>query len=510
VSRPSIAGQARTEDDGLPLLIGGEPVFTGRWIEREDPACPSELAGRVAAGDATHADRAVRAAAEAAAGWAATPVAERTSALERAASRLEALADELAPSLCRELGKVLDDCRGELTFSAMYLRDVARRAPALCAPTVEDDELGRLELVPEPHGVVAAVTPWNAPLILTVLKAAPALATGNTLVVKPSPLAPLTVTRLLAELAAEVPAGVVNVVHGGAEVGAALTSHPLVDKVAFTGGLATGQAIMRNAAGSVKPLVLELGGNDAAILLDDADLDDAAVERLVHASFLTSGQVCMAAKRVYVHRSRYDELLDRYERIARSALVLGHPAAVGTTVGPLVSREAVARVEALVDGAAARGAEVRPLGTVADARVVGEGYFARPSLVLGAADDDPIVVEEQFGPTVPVLPFDDVDEVVRRANASELALASSVWSGDEDRALSVARRLRAGTTFVNTHNRSGMSLRAPFGGRKLSGFGKEYGDAGVREYLVTHAINAPAAFRPGAGAAGSGAAYPGG
>ncbi len=500
---------ARVGPVELPAYVAGGPLVTGAWIEREDPTRPACRAGRVARVDAADAARAVDAAAAAAPGWAATPTEERLRLVRVAAATCDALVDEVAPLLCRELGKVLPDCEGELRFAASYLRDVAAIAPPLLTPTVVDDDRGRLELRPTPHGVVAAITPWNAPIILSMLKVAPALATGNTIVVKPSPLAPLAVTRVLSAIAQLLPPGVLNVIHGDAEVGDALTSHPAVAKIAFTGGLTTGRAIARRAAERVVPLVLELGGNDAAVLLDDVDLSPAAVERLVHASFITSGQVCMAAKRVYVHRSRYDELVSRYLEVAARALVVGDPADAATTVGPLVDRASADRVDALVAGAADRGAEVHPLGRTADEELVAAGYFARPTLVLGAADEDPVVVDEQFGPTVPVLAFDDDDEVVARANAGDLALGSSVWSADEERALRVARRLVAGVSFINTHNRSGMSLRAPFGGRRLSGYGREYGEAGVREYLTSHAINAPAAFRPGAdGAAGAG--YPGG
>ncbi len=478
------------------------------WIERRDPARPDLVVGRVRAASTAEAEAAVVAGAAAFDDWSRRDEAERAALLEKAAEVVEGLVDEVAPLLCRELGKVLADCRGEVAFAAAYLRRAVEDARGLVgAREVLDDAQGRLEVRRVPHGLVTAITPWNAPVILAMLKVGPALATGNTLLVKPSPLAPLAVDRVLRAIAGVLPDHVLQVVHGDAEVGRVLTGHPAVAKVAFTGGLATGAAIMRNAAATAKPLVLELGGNDAAVLLEDALLDDAAVERLVHASFITSGQVCMAAKRVYVHRSRYDELVDAWRAAADRVLVVGDPMHEATTVGPLVTAEARDRVAALVDGARAT-AEVVEVGRVADPELVERGWFLRPSLVLGAGDADPVVATEQFGPTVPVLPFDDEDEVVARVNDSPLGLASSVWSADEDRAFALARRLEVGVTFVNTHNRSGMSLRAPFGGRKQSGFGREYGVAGVEEYLATHAINLPAPFRPGADS-GAGAGYPG-
>lgn len=493
----------------LPLVIGAERVETGSWIDREDPTRPSEVVGGVAGAGVEHVRTAVAVADAAFPAWSALPHAARASALLAAADAIESLSGGVAPILARELGKVIADCHGELCFAAAYLRRAVSDADGLVgAREVVDDAEGRMEVRRVPHGVVAAITPWNAPIILAMLKVGPALATGNTVVVKPSPLAPLAVTRVLTAVADLLPEGVLNVVHGGADVGRELTGHPLVAKVAFTGGLETGAAIMRNAAGTVKPLVLELGGNDAAILLEDAVLDERAVERLVHASFITSGQVCMAAKRVYVHRSRYDELVERYRTVADRALVVGDPLDPRTTVGPMVTRDARDRVRDLVATAVAAGAKLVELGQVQDEELVAGGWFLTPSMILGAGDDQPIVAAEQFGPTVPILAFDDEDEVVARANDSELGLASSVWSVDEERAFAVARRLEVGFTFVNTHNRSGMAMRAPFGGRKLSGFGREYGQAAIEEYLVTHTINLPAPFRAGADG-GTGAAYPG-
>lgn len=504
-----MTGRTRTSPIDVGNLIAGDAVPGVGVIERFDPTRPDELVGTAQLGDHLIAGHAITAAHDAKDDWAARSPEDRASALLAAADAIDAVVDELAPLLCRELGKVIADCHGEIGFASAYLRAAVRDADGMVgAREVVDDDAGRMEIRRVPHGVCAAVTPWNAPIILSLLKVAPALATGNTMVVKPSPLAPLTVTRVLGAIASHVPDGVLNVVHGGAEIGRVLTSDTRVAKVAFTGGLATGAAIMRNAADTVKPLVLELGGNDAAILLDDADLSEAAVERLIHASFITSGQVCMAAKRVYVHRSRHDELVEAYRRIADRVLVVGDPMDPRTTVGPMVDEANRDRVLDLVAGARERGAEVIHLGSVADDDLVATGWFLQPTLVLGADDADPVVADEQFGPIVPILPFDDVDEVVGRANASDLALGSSVWSADEERAFEVARRLEAGITFVNTHNRSGMSLRAPFGGRKLSGFGREYGRAGVEEYLLTHTINLPAGFRPGA-EAGSGAGYPG-
>jgi acyl-CoA reductase-like NAD-dependent aldehyde dehydrogenase len=480
---------------GEPAASGGPGV-----IVRENPARLGEVVGRVPAAGPAQVDRAVRDAEAAQRAWREVPAEERAEILRKAADTVDAMAgtDVL---MARETGKPLADCAGELRFAAAYLRWVAEKAPAALADRETDDDAGRLVLRRRPYGVVAAITPWNAPVVLALLKVGPALAAGNTVVVKPSPLAPLAVTRVLEAF----PPGLVRVVHGGAATARHLAGHPGVHRVAFTGGSAAGRAIGAAAAEAVTPVLLELGGNDPVVLLDDADLTSAAMERLVMASFATAGQVCMAAKRLYAPRSRLAEVHETYVAAAGRVLVLGDPLDAGTTVGPVISAEAAERVRALIADAAGRGGTVTALGAVrADME---RGHFVRPALVTDVPDDAPVVAGEQFGPVVPLLAYDDEDEVAARANAGDLGLGASVWSADEDRAFAFARRFDAGFTFVNTHNRTGMALRAPFGGVKRSGHGREYGVEGLLEYAQTCAVHAPAAFRAGGAGMGAGA-YP--
>jgi acyl-CoA reductase-like NAD-dependent aldehyde dehydrogenase len=290
-------------------------------------------------------------------------------------------------------------------------------------------------------------------------------------------------------------------VHGGAEAGAALVGHDLVRKVAFTGGAAGGRAVAALAGDRLTPTVLELGGNDPAVFLDDAPFDDAAMDRLVMATFATSGQVCMAAKRLYVPSSRIGHFVDAYLAAARRVLVTGDPLADGVTMGPVISAAARKAAEQFRTG------DCRDLGRFdADPQ---EGYFVRPALVVDPDPRDPLVVTEQFAPVVPVLGYDHEDAVLTAANAGDLGLGASVWSADEERAIAFARRFEAGFTFVNTHNRTGISLRAPFGGVKRSGWGREYAGEGLSEYAQTCVIHAPAAYRPGAAPPPGGpAAYP--
>ncbi|MGW4797321.1 aldehyde dehydrogenase family protein [Nonomuraea sp. NPDC004297] len=464
-------------------------------IVKENPARIAEVVGTVAVTGAAGVDAAVRRAEAARRDWAAGTVAERVAGLRRGAAAIAGRTEELAVLLARESGKPLADCRGEIGFALAYLEWVCGQAPEVLAAREIDDGAGRLVTRRRPYGVVACVTPWNAPVILAVTKLAPALAAGNTAVVKPSPLAPLTVSAVAAALPR------VEVVHGGAQTGQALVTHPLVRKVAFTGGDAAGRAIAAAAGSMLTPAVLELGGNDPALLLPDFALTPDDYERLVMASFATSGQVCMAAKRLYVPRRRVAEFTAAYVAAAERILLVGDPLTPGVSMGPVISAGAAARIRALTGG---RGTAV-PLGrSTGD---LGGGYFVTPALVTGLADDDPLVASEQFGPAVPLLPYDTEEEAVARANASELGLAASVWSADEERAFAVAQRLEAGFVFVNTHNRTGMSPRAPFGGVKRSGYGREYGVDGLLEYAQTTVAHAPAAFRPG-GSGMAANAYP--
>lgn len=479
----------------VPLWINGRPHDGVGRITRENPASPSQEVGRAAIGDAELCTAAITAATGAFPAWARWTVADRVAAMRSAievASRGNA---DRAVVLSSELGKVIGDATGELAFSAALATYCAPVAERLMQDTVLEDDEGRLVTVHEPFGAIAAITPWNAPVILAALKIVPALMTGNTMVLKPSPLAPLAVTDFLSRVAEALPAGVLNVVNGGADVGATLVSDPRIAKITFTGGLQTARAIASAAAQNVVPTVMELGGNDAAIFLPDAEFTDEMFRRAVFGAFLTSGQVCMAMKRIFVPVERRDEFVEGFRAAAAEVLCVGDPLDPRSTMGPVVTREHQQRLLALVDSARAAGGAVHEVGSMGD--VDPDGYWVPPTLVVGLSDDHQLVEEEQFGPTVPLMTYDSVDEVVRRANAVQHGLASSVWSADASLAEQVARRLDVGFTFINCHNRAGISLRAPFGGRGISGHGREFGELGVAEYLQTHSVNYPAAVRDG-------------
>jgi acyl-CoA reductase-like NAD-dependent aldehyde dehydrogenase len=339
---------------------------------------------------------------------------------------------------------------------------------------------------------VTIIVPFNWPLAILAASLPQALLAGNTVVVKPPPSAPLATTRTVELVARALPAGVLNVVTGtDAELGPALIQDERVKKVCFTGSTAGGKRIMAMAAGSLTRVALELGGNDAAIVLADADLGQEAMQRLFSGAFDSTGQICMAIKRLYVHRSRYAEVVEGLSAIlARTRL--GHGLDEDVTMGPLHSSRQKAYVGGLVAQARAAGVEVCEYGEPADGADLTRGNFLRPSLVLDPPDDAGVVVEEQFGPTLPILPFDDEDDAVARANNTWSGLCSSVWTADLDHAAALAGRLQTGYTFVNAHGAAHLDERAPFGGFNHSGMGREMGIEGIREFMDTHAVGFPA------------------
>ena len=468
------------------MFIDGRAVTSGRPIEVRDPGDTADVVATVHEGTAAHVEAAVGAAHAAFPRWAAVPVDERLSLLTAALESITARVDDLAVVLSRENGGTLFESTMDVTRGVELSRDFLGRAPAVLADRITDNAQHWLALERRPVGVCGLIVPWNSPVVLALSKLAPALIAGNTVVVKPSVLAPAALGRVLRLIAERLPPGVVNVVHGDAEVGGALVAAREVRKVSFTGSVEVGRRIMAAAAGGVKRVGLELGGNDPAVLLDDID-PDAVAPALARGAFTRAGQICFAVKRIYVPRSRHDEVVDALAEVVGGYRV-GHGLDAETTFGPLITAAAKSRVEGLIDRARAAGGEVRQGGGPTAAVDWESGHYLLPSLVLGLPHDAELVAEEQFGPVVPVVAYDDVDEAVAMANDSEFGLCSSVWSADPRRAIDVARRLDAGGTFINSHNVSSLSFDMPFGGVKQSGVGRERTDLGLLEYLEEHAI----------------------
>jgi acyl-CoA reductase-like NAD-dependent aldehyde dehydrogenase len=466
-------------DDEFRLLIGGKLVPGASTFDVINPAT-EEVYARCPRADLDQLNQAVAAAKAAFPAWKATPLAERAKLLNKLADAIEARAAELAPILTQEQGKPLGGAHYELAIAAGNIRGFA--GMDLPDAVLHEDDSTRIIRQRLPLGVVAAITPWNFPVIMMVTKLAPALLAGNTIVVKPAPSTPLT-TLKVGELCAGIfPAGVVNVIADANDLGGALTSHPDVAKIAFTGSTATGRKVMASAAGTLKRLTLELGGNDAAIVLDDVDPQEVA-PKLFFAAMVNSGQVCLAAKRIYIHEKVYDAVCAELAKIAEGAgNLVGNGLQEGVQFGPVQNRMQFEKVRGLLEDARAQG-RVLAGGQPHD----GKGFFIKPTVIAGLPDSARLVCEEQFGPVMPVLKYSSIDEVIERANNSEYGLGATVWAKDIDRAIEVAKRLETGTVWINKH--LDLPPTIPYGGVKQSGFGVELGQQGLEEFTQLRVLN---------------------
>lgn len=442
-------------------------------VEAMDVINPATGSSFTTVARASEADmlRAIAAAKAAQPGWAATPLAERQAGLVRLADAIDANATELARTLVMEQGKPLEQAQAETTFAAIFIRHFA--ATSLEPETVQDDAAYHIQAHYRPLGVVAGITPWNFPLLIGCYKLAPALLLGNTFIWKAAPTTPVT-ALLIAKLAKDIfPAGVVNVLVDRNDLGPVLTAHPDIAKISFTGSTPTGRKVMEAAASSLKRLTLELGGNDAAIVLPDADVAKTA-QRVAGSAFFNAGQVCIALKRLYVHRSIYEEMCDALATEV-AQLALGDGLEQGTRVGPLQNAQQFEKAKTYLAAAHADG-KVIAGGNARD----GGGYFIEPTLVRDIEDGSRLVDEEQFAPILPVIAYDDPSDVIARANATEYGLGGSVWSEDVEKALDVANRMETGTVWINHHTHFGPHI--PFGGAKQSGLGVEFGKEGLTEF----------------------------
>ncbi len=459
------------------LLINGELVAGDSTMPVVNPATEEVLADCPRASEA-QLDAAVAAAKAAFPAWSATSIDARKEIVLKIADVVEANAKELGQLLTEEQGKPLGDAIGEAYGFAAFCRYFT--SLDLPVQVLDDSDGRKVEAHRMPLGVVGAIVPWNFPLVLMAFKLPPALIAGNTIVIKPAPTTPLSTLRIAELIKDVVPAGVVNFITDLNDLGAPMTAHPDVRKISFTGSTATGAKVMAGAAGLLKRITLELGGNDAGIVLDDVNPKEAA-PKLFDSAFQNSGQVCIAMKRLYVHESIYDEMCDELATIANET-VMGNGLEQGTKLGPLNNKMQYDRVKELLD-------EARSEGTViAGGEVPDEpGYFIRPTIIRDIEEGSRLVDEEQFGPVLPVLKFSDEDDAVARANSSPWGLGGSVWSSDLDKAYAVAEKMDAGTIWINKH--AELDPGIPFGGAKQSGLGKELGEEGLEEFTQLKIIN---------------------
>ncbi|GAA1720983.1 aldehyde dehydrogenase family protein [Fodinicola feengrottensis] len=458
------------------MTIGGKAAAGAATFGVVNPAT-GEVFAQAPECTADQLDSAMSAAADAYVTWRKDEDTRRKAMLA-AAEAIVAAASELTPLLTAEQGKPLSQAATEVYGSAAWLKYFA--GLELPREIIQDDKRGLAEVVRRPIGPVAAITPWNFPLLLAFWKIAPALRAGNTLVLKPSPFTPLVSLKIGEVLRDVLPPGVLNVVSGGNELGGLMTAHPVPRKVSFTGSIATGKKVAASAAPDLKRVTLELGGNDAAIVLDDADPAEVA-GKIFDGAFANNGQVCSAIKRLYVPENLHDELVEALAAKAKAAKV-GDGTAEGTELGPINNRPQYERVSELVADAVAGGARAAAGGKSVD----GPGYFFEPTILDNIDDGARIVDEEQFGPALPVIVYRDVDDALRRANATNFGLSGSVWSADTDRAAAVAAELECGTAWVNTH--LVLSPSQPFAGTKWSGIGVENGPWGYYGFTEIQVI----------------------
>ena len=459
------------------MIIGGEKKTAEKTFDVINPATESILAQ---APDCSQEqlDLAVETASKAYQNWKIDQAARR-NALSACAGILRSSAEELADIFTQEQGKTFKQSKGEIDWAAWWIDEVL--SMEIPVDVVLENDTERHEMHRKPLGVIGAIMPWNYPIVLAISKIAPALLVGNTMVLKPSPYTPLTTLRMGALFADILPPGVLNIISGGDELGAWMTNHSGIQKVTFTGSVATGKKVARSTASNLRRVTLELGGNDAAIVLADIDPKEIAGD-IFNNAFEQNGQACIAIKRLYVHENIYNGMVDELRKRAEK-VVLGDGLDPEVDIGPINNLMQLERVIELTEDARKNGAQILTGGE----RLDRPGYFFPPTIVTNISDGVRLVDEEQFGPVLPVIPFSDVDEVIERANATDFGLGGSVWTRDLDRGIDLAARLDCGTAGVNQH--TGFHPIIPFGGAKQSGYGMQNGIWGLDELSQLQVIS---------------------
>lgn len=458
------------------LVINGRLVDGAGRLDVVNPATGNVFVS-CARADKAQLEEAIGAAKAAFPAWSRTPIGDRRQQLLKIADAVEARSEEFARLLTQEQGKPLAIAQREMKGALASIR----RYASLDLPSKVLKETDKEKVIRQqaPLGVVAAITAWNFPMTLTMNKVPPALLAGNTVVLKPAPTTPLTSLLFGEVCAAILPPGVLNVIVDQNDLGSTLTTHPDVAKVTFTGSTATGKKVMQSVAEGVKRVTLELGGNDAAVVLPDANIGEIA-PKIFAAAMYNAGQVCIAIKRVYVHESQYEQMCEALVK-QTAKVVIGNGLDQGVTMGPVQNKAQFEKVKEFLADARANGKIIA--GGQALER---DGYFIEPTIVRDVPDDARIVREEQFGPVLPVLKYSDVDEVIARVNSTEYGLGGSVWSSNPDRAVEIAAQFASGTVWVNKHLE--VPPEGPFGGAKQSGFGCEMGQEGLEEFTQTRII----------------------
>ena len=466
----------------INMIINGEAVESAETFDVINPS-NGQAFDACAKGNATHVNKAVRAARAAFPTWSAKPIIERREYCQKLAAVLEENAAELSQLIARETGKPVNGLNGvgagmEIGGAIGWTHVTA--ALDLPVEVLQDNDEARVEVHYKPVGVVASITPWNWPLMIAIWHVVPAMLAGNTVVIKPSENTPAATSRFVELANAVLPQGVLNLVNGAGDVGAALAEHEGVEKVVFTGSTATGRRIMSGAAATLKRLTLELGGNDAGIVLPDVDVKEIAA-KLFGVSFHNNGQTCAALKRLYVHESIHDALCDEMAKVAKSVIV-GDALDEATQLGPLQNKDQRDIVSRLADDARGEGGKFLCGGEAME----GPGYFYKPTIVAGLRNGHSLVDKEQFGPILPIIKYSETSEALAAANDCPNGLGGSVWSKDISAATEIAKQLECGSAWVNDHG--AIQPDAPFGGVKQSGIGVEFGEKGLKEFTTVQTV----------------------
>ena len=462
------------------LTIDGKAAPTVSTFEVRNPA-DGTLVAACPQGSVALLDQAVRAARRALPAWSALPDAARAAKLLEIAGVLEAHAAELAALVTREQGKTQSGPGANLEAGGCVAWTRVTAGLSMPEETIQDDAAGRITVRRKPVGVVGSITPWNWPLMIATWHVMPALRAGCTVVIKPSPYTPLSTLRLIELMNGVLPPGVVNVVTGDSEVGSRMVEHPGIDKIVFTGSIKTGKSVMSGASGTLKRVTLELGGNDAGIVMPGTHIEPL-LEKLFWGCFINGGQTCAALKRLYVHEDQYEDVVQKFAAYV-SKIPVGDGMDPKNLIGPLTNKMQRDKVSSYVDEARARGARIVTGGV----QPTGPGFFYPLTVVADATDDMLIVKEEQFGPAIPIIKYREIGEAIARANSLEVGLGGSVWGDDVARATNLASLLECGTAWVNQHG--GLHPLAPFGGVKCSGIGVEFNVDGLKEYTTIQVMN---------------------
>jgi len=462
------------------LTIDGKAVPIAKTFNVLNPADESIVAA-CPEGTLELVDAAVASARRALPKWSAVPDAERVAKLMAVADLIEKHHQELSELVTREQGKTQSGPGANFEIGGAVAWTRVTASLSITEETIQDDKAGKIIVRRKPVGVVGSITPWNWPLLIAVWHIMPAVRAGCTIVIKPSPFTPLSTLRLVELMNLILPPGVVNSVTGGADVGNHLSNHKGIDKIVFTGSIATGKKIMGSASQTIKRVTLELGGNDAGVVLPGTDIEPL-LEKLFWGCFINAGQTCASLKRLYVHEDQYDEVVKKFaDYVAK--IPVGNGLDPKNLIGPVSNKMQLDKVIGYVEDARAQGAKIVTGGE----RAKSPGFFYPLTIIANATDDMRVVKEEQFGPVIPLIKYHTVDEAIQRANSLDVGLGGSVWGNDPAEATKYARQLECGTAWVNQHG--ALHPMAPFGGVKCSGIGVEFNVDGLKEYTTIQVVN---------------------